>query len=347
MTADLHALLERFYGRPSHPVSMKTLKGDASGRRYHRLVMPEGFSPRSVVVMELPDDPFRSDEIMSGPRPTALPFVAVARSLTARGVRSPAVYLDAAADGAVLLEDLGDRTLGSIVSHADLETVTRWYEAATDFAARMHEAMTPMPGDGLIGSRRFDAGMLRWELEHFSEYGLESRQGRPLDPAIRKRLDHAFDALTEEIASLPSGFVHRDYQSRNLMVLGDEPGAESLAVIDFQDALTGPRIYDLASLLNDSYVDVPTEIQDRMADRYASLRGPDPAQVRQELHLVSVHRKCKDTGRFVFIDRVKKNPSFLPYVEGSLARIRKNLDRLHGHDDLKQALALADLEYFG
>ena len=104
--------------------------------------------------------------------------------------------------------------------------------------------------------------------------------------------------------------MHRDYQSRNLMVRA----GEALCWIDFQDALLGPRVYDLVALLNDSYQVFDRAFVEARLDDYARARGLDAAEraaLGREFDLVTVQRKLKDAGRFVFIDRVKQNPSFL------------------------------------
>src|SRR5262249_984311 len=113
------------------------------------------------------------------------------------------------------------------------------------------------------------------------------------------------------------GFVHRDYQSRNLMVREGASGAE-LVWIDFQDALLGPRVYDLVALLNDSYQTFDRGFVEARLDDFARTSGLDEAArvaLGREFDVVTVQRKLKDAGRFVFIDRVKKNPAFLPYFE--------------------------------
>jgi aminoglycoside/choline kinase family phosphotransferase len=342
----LENLLARLYGGPKPIARFETLKGDASSRRYHRVVLEPGARPDRLVVMELPADALRSDEATAGGPPAELPFLNVRRFLAAAGVRVPKVFLDAVADGAVLLEDLGDETFAKRIAAVGTAGMEAWYGAAVDLLAELHAAMWPIPAGCEAARREFDVALLRWELDHYREWGAEALNG-PLDPAARGRLDAAFDALAAEIAALPRGFVHRDYQSRNLMVVADAPTPSSLVVIDFQDALAGPRAYDLVALLNDSYVDVPFAVQRRIIARYAAQRGLDAAALAREFDLVTVQRKLKDGGRFVFIDRVKGNPSFLPYVDVSFGRVRAALARLDGHAPLKAALAEADPARFG
>jgi hypothetical protein len=154
-------------------------------------------------------------------------------------------------------------------------------------------------------------------------------------------MDRAFDAIADALAGEPRGFTHRDYQSRNLMVL---PGDE-LAVIDFQDALLGPRAYDLVALLRDSYVELPPALVDEMIARwisaFAAAGGPrvDAAEFRRGFDLLTVQRKLKDAGRFVYIDRVKGNPGFLPFIPASLRYVREALGRRPDLAALQEVLA--------
>jgi aminoglycoside/choline kinase family phosphotransferase len=117
------------------------------------------------------------------------------------------------------------------------------------------------------------------------------------------------------------------------------------AVIDFQDALLGPRQYDLVALLRDSYVELPAALVDALLARYlhalASAGGPllEPGPFRATFDLLTVQRKLKDAGRFVFIDRVKKNPGFLPSIPASLRYVREALARRPELAELQAVLA--------
>ena len=180
-------------------------------------------------------------------------------------------------------------------------------------------------------SRAFDRDLYRWELDHFREWLLEAWKGAALSPAERPEVERPVRrASPRRWPPSHCGFTHRDYQSRNLMVL---PGGEQ-AVIDFQDALLGPRQYDLVALLRDSYVELPADLVDADA---APLPGPARGRGRAAprprrrsaptFDLLTVQRKLKDAGRFVFIDRVKGNPGFLPSIPASLRYVREALAR--------------------
>ena len=165
-----------------------------------------------------------------------------------------------------------------------------------------------------------------------------------LSPADRDLFDAIADRLATRVASWPRGFVHRDYQSRNLMVVADpdDAGARRLVWIDFQDALLGPRVYDLVALLNDSYQEFDRAFVEARLDEFAAVHGYDGAERKKlgrEFDLVTVQRKLKDAGRFVFIDKVKGNPSFLQYVEPTIDKARGAMERLAKDEPDMRALA--------
>jgi hypothetical protein len=136
--------------------------------------------------------------------------------------------------------------------------------------------------------------------------------------------------LAATIAALPYGFTHRDYQSKNLMVRAGPDGVPGLTWIDFQDAMLGPRVYDLVALLMDSYQEFSPDFVEARLREYQKV-NPHPGgfdALRYEFDLVCIQRKLKDAGRFIFLDRRQGNSSFLPFVEGSVRKAKTSLERL-------------------
>lgn len=321
--AQLQAAYTSATGQPAGKVIR--LPGGAGNRTYFRVHSID--ERRSAVVMELPADPVKSEEASKDHAPPELPFLNVQRYLKRIGVRVPAVLLDAAKDGFLVIEDLTDRTLErALLDGGDREQI---YGTAIDALARLraHAEAAPDPAC-LAWARAFDYDLYHWEFEHFIEYGLLGRGAKPTDAELQT-LRREFARIALALSQAPRSFTHRDYQSRNIMVL---PHGEQV-VIDFQDALQGPRQYDLVALLRDSYVELDRPLIDRMLrrylDRFAAEGGArlDAAEFVAFFDLLTVQRKLKDAGRFVFIDRVKKNPSFLVHIPSSLRYVRAALQR--------------------
>src|SRR5712671_1815890 len=302
---------------------IERLPGGAGNRTYWRVSDAAG---QSAIVMELPPEPGKSEEASKGAAAQDLPFLNVHRYLERLGVRVPRIYLDAHPRGFVVLEDLTDRTLELALRDGDPGAI---YARAIDQLARLraHAERDPDPSCLAFG-RAFDFDLYQWEFEHFVEYGLLGRGAKPSEAELRE-LRETFTRISHQLAAAPRGFTHRDYQSRNIMVTD----AGEQVVIDFQDALQGPRQYDLVALLRDSYVELDRRLIDRMLKRYlarfAKEGGPqlDEKEFVGFFDLLTVQRKLKDAGRFVFIDQVKKNPSFLVHIPSSLHYVRDALKR--------------------
>jgi N-acetylmuramate 1-kinase len=316
---------------------LETLAGGASIRRYHRVTLDGGKLP-TVMVMELGDNPLKSEEAAKGNAPSELPFINVQRYLARAGAAVPAIYRYDLERGLLYLEDLGDITFESRVAAAGDEVRGRYYRQAIDQLVALQSFAGAHPDPDCVAfSRGFDYELLKWELDHFREYGLEA-QGFMPTASEREELERVFRRVAEELAAEPRGFVHRDYQSRNLMVQ-DVDGGPRLRIIDFQDALLGARVYDLVGLLRDSYVALSPSLLDALVGHYVAKAQIDAARFERLFDLQVVQRKLKDAGRFVFIDRVKGNPSFLVHIPNSLDYVARSLSRLPELSSLREILA--------
>jgi N-acetylmuramate 1-kinase len=322
---------------------LETLPGGASIRRYHRITVDGGKLP-TVMVMELGDNPLKSEEAAKGAAPSELPFINIQRYLARAGASVPAIYRYDAERGLLYLEDLGDITFESRVLDAGDDVRGRYYRQAIDqLVALQRYAAAHVDPECVAFSRGFDYELLKWELDHFREYGMDAQDLAPT-PAEREELERIFRAIAEELAAEPRGFVHRDYQSRNLMVQ-DVDGAPHLRIIDFQDALLGTRAYDLVGLTRDSYVALSPALLDTLVAHFVDKATIDAARFQRLFDLQVVQRKLKDAGRFVFIDRVKKNPSFLVHIPNSLAYVAHSVRRLPELASLREILSRRFMQF--
>jgi aminoglycoside/choline kinase family phosphotransferase len=186
--------------------------------------------------------------------------------------------------------------------------------------------------------RAFDSGLYMWEFDHFVEYLIEARNNFTVPGNDRAAMTRHFRQISDELDSIKKGFTHRDYQSRNLMVKNG-----NLYVIDFQDALMGPPQYDLVALLKDSYVNIPEYYTEEFVEYYLKRREENGSRLDHDafwrgFKLQTIQRKLKDAGRFVFIDRVKNNPSFLPHIPQSLEYVWRYLSTTPELSELRELL---------
>ena len=138
-------------------------------------------------------------------------------------------------------------------------------------------------------------------------------------PAVgRDALQLQLHRLVEAVA--PEGvFAHRDFHSRNLLVLKDE-----IVMVDFQDSLLAPRYYDLVSLAFDSYLDLGTARGRLFPNLVAS---GDDRELRQ-LRLTALQRNIKALGTFAFQTFERRHPVYARYIPRTLRHIRSHLQAL-------------------
>ena len=331
----LTPLLEKALGASAQP-AVEEMAGGASTRRFFRITA----RGRSAVAMYVP---LPSQEVSKAKETgRRWPFLEVRDLLESHHIRVPQVLAEACDAGWLVVEDLGD-TLAQHLEHSPQDK-TALYQRAVHDLANAQLALSALPEHSIVRQRAFDADLLRWEIDHFREWALEAR-GIELTAEQRAVFARATEYLASTIASWPRGFVHRDYQSRNLMVLPNPSGAHALAWIDFQDAMLGPRVYDLVALLGDSYQSFDRAFIDaRLAEfcEYLALDERARQEVLRQFDMVTVQRKLKDAGRFVFIERKNGNPSFLKFVEPTIEKARASLARLAEDEHLRELSELLD-----
>lgn len=281
---------------PGHALALETIRpasDDASFRRYFRIDATgtagpgAGATHASLVAMDAPP-----------PMEDCRPFVHAAQILREAGVRVPRVLATDFGRGFLLLEDFGSTTyLQRLGECAGDDTRTEsLMRDAIEALVRLQAASRP----GAFPE--YDRARLARELELYPQWYIERHRGIAPDDAMRSTLHEAFERLLANNLSQPRVFVHRDWHSRNLMVL---EGDANPGVLDFQDAVHGPITYDLVSMLRDAYIEWPEERQIDWAVRYwqaARARGlpvaADFGGFYRDLEWMGLQRHLKVLGVF-------------------------------------------------
>jgi aminoglycoside/choline kinase family phosphotransferase len=252
---------------------------DASFRRYFRIFTPR----RTYIVMDAP--PGKED---------VRPYLKVSALLAALGAHVPQVHEIDAPRGLLLLEDLGT------VSYLQRLEACGDADALYADALRVLADIQSRGAESARALDPYDREALARELALMPEWFCRRHLGIEPSDAERQMLEETFEFLIAAGLAQPTVFVHRDYHSRNLMVVSERnPG-----IIDFQDALRGPIGYDLVSLLKDCYISWPrARVENWVSGYRAELlsRGYPAAAQRQFLRdfdLIGVQRHIKVLGIF-------------------------------------------------
>ena len=300
------------------------LTGDASDRRYYRVLLPDAPS----IVLSLHAGPFEFER---------LPFVNVAKLLSRMPVPIPELLGHAEDLGVLALQDLGDVTLQAHLGAATPAEHAALYRESVELIATLQKRGAELTStEYLPYTIAFDVEKLSWEMDFFIKHFLEAYRGVVLSSDALGALRRELSVMVEALASEPRVLCHRDYHSRNLMLHHDE-----LYIIDFQDARMGPDTYDLVSLLRDSYVDLPDHTVDELIAYFLALTGQTASAeaFRQRFDLMALQRTLKALGTFGFQTTARRNPVYIQYIPRTLHYVRTNLDNLPEFGKLADLLA--------
>ncbi len=280
--------------------SIAPASSDASFRRYFRVHHADGCH----IVMDAPPD-----------RETTEPFVRIAKLLQAAGLHTPAVYHCNREQGFLLLEDLGST---SLLDCLNADSADAFYASALDSLLMLQTGVDLEQ----CALPRYDYALLQRELTIFHEWFLEKLLGIVMPLAIKQAVD---EMLIDAALSQPQVCVHRDFHSRNLMVLEqDGPG-----VIDFQDAVIGPISYDVVSLLRDCYIRWPQHQVESWARAYyrrlidAEMLDVDFERFMRWFDWMGLQRHLKAVGIFARLHLRDNKSSYLADIPRTMSYINE------------------------
>jgi len=289
--------------------SIRPASADASFRRYFRVnVLAEQQTALglTLIVMDAPPE-----------RENVLGFVKVDEMLTHAGVTVPRIVATDYEAGFMLLSDLGNTTFLSALNHDNASTMyAEALEALVKFQVTSRPGVLP----------EYDRAFLQREMSLFPEWYIGKHLNATLTEKQAAELQGVFDAILANVTAQAQVYVHRDFHSRNLMVVdAGNPG-----VLDFQDALYGPMTYDLASLLRDAYVQWDEELVLDWAIRYwqhaKSLGLPvnkDIDAFYKDFEYMSLQRHLKILGLFCRLNYRDGKAQYLDDLPTVMEYVRK------------------------
>ncbi len=257
---------------PYKDYEIKVASSDASFRRYYRL-SKDGIS---VILM---DSSLELDSLK--------PFISVTKKLLAVKVKAAKILEKNLTDGFLILEDFGSRHYLDILDGDNFEDL---YKKAIDEIIKMQEAdVSELP--------IYDKKFLIFEMNLMQEWYIEKLLPIHLSKEHKKVIANVIETIANVVLSQAQNvFVHRDFHSRNIMLTKDE----EIGVIDYQDAMNGAITYDLASLLEDSYIYFDRTDMQKLVLYFRDKKGikVDDAAFIKWFDFMSMQRHIKVLGIF-------------------------------------------------
>jgi len=288
-------------------LDLSVIEKGGSGRGFVRISEPA--SGRGVVVVSYSRD-----------RPDNERFAPVTAFLNRHEIPAPQLIEWDDAEDTVWVEDLGSLDLGHLEKE-DWETVRRpAYEETLRTVMLLHSVTEALPPEDLPKLEpAFDDSLYQWEQDYFiKEYVSRFHSA---SAAEKLKRDSSLRELKEELCSLPRALVHRDFQSTNVMVVG-----ERTVLIDYQGLRWGVPEYDLGSLIYDPYIEFTSEERRVLADYYFELKvagGSSHSRKEFERQFVraTTQRLMQTMGAYGFLGEVKGKKEFLDHIPAGRDRL--------------------------
>ena len=252
----------------------------------------------------------------------------IGNHLRAKGVPVPELYGWDGESGLLLYEDLGDVRLHDLIGVTRDEYSSK--KPAVDY---YHEALARLAAMQLQGAEGFDTAWC-WDTPRYdvtlmrereSGYFLRAFWQGIIGEAVPPGVEDEFQEIAVQAAKAPADFfLHRDFQSRNIMILDDR-----VRFIDFQGGRLGPLGYDLASLLIDPYAALTLAEQEDLLAVYLRVLGAERPGAEEDFmkfyRLLALQRNLQIVGAFSFLYRVRGKVFFAGFIEPSLVALRDRL----------------------
>lgn len=274
--------------------------GSGSNRRYWRLLMASGRELIGTVGTN---------------REENKAFIYLAEKLGAAGVNVPEVLAVSDDYMAYVQTSVGSKSLFDCLEREDI------IGATIDMLAKVQQ--TPdIDYSRCYPVAAMDRRAIMWDLNYFKYCFLKTTPGLEIDEPA---LEDDFERLTDIILSAgPSGFMVRDFQSRNIMIdTADRP-----ALIDFQGGRLGPAHYDVASFLWQARAGFADELRSRMVSRFCSVRAIDEAKFRSELPYFIALRLMQALGAYGFRGRFEGKEQFIRPIAPAVTSLKSTLASL-------------------
>ncbi len=291
---------------PNSSFELQPLINDASSRQYFRFRL-DNFSH---IVMIAPPD-----------KENIIAFIAIAKDFARQGIYTPEILAYNLEQGFMLLSDLGNDLYLNILNP---NTADDLYNRALSVIYQIQICNPKFPDNRSLDW--FNEKYIRFELGLFIDWFLRKHLELTITDEISNILENTFKVLVNSALEQPQVCVHRDYHSRNLLLLENK----NVGVLDFQDAIYGPITYDAASLLRDAYIDWPKKQVDQWVLKFYDMINRShqytPETFARWFDLISLQRHLKILGIFSRLNYRDNKPHYLPMTTRLLNYISKTCE---------------------
>ena len=312
--------------------NLKKISSDASFREFYRLKKGD----KTSIIVQANREKFKN----------LITYIIVNNILIKNGVIAPKLISSHFKHGIMEISDLGQKSFFEFI----LKKKNKFYHYK-NLVKLIIKLQNIKPkknynlGKHKIKFQIYTANNLHKESDLFFDWYLKYCLKTSKIHTIKKTFKKELNQIYKKLYFKNDTFVHRDFHASNVML-----HKKGYGLIDNQDAIIGNPLYDLASLIDDVRIKLPTNLQKKLLKFYylnSKLKKEKFNKLKNDYDILSVQRNFKILGVFIRLykrDGKSNYLKYLPYTWSLIERrlknpIFKNFNRL-----LKKYLNIATLK---
>ena len=289
---------------------LKKISGDASFREFYRLKKGN----RTSIIVKANKEKFKN----------LISYAIINKILKKNKINAPKLISNHYQHNMIEISDLGEKSFYDIISKR--KNKLNYYKNLIKIIFKLQKIKIKKNyhlGKHKLKFQKYSLQNLHKESDLFFDWYLKFNSKNLKIIKIKRILKLELNKIYKKLHFKNNTFVHRDFHASNIMI-----NKKTFGLVDSQDAIIGNPLYDVASLIDDVRVKLPTNLQNRLLKFYYSkskLKRENFQNLKNDYDILSVQRNFKILGIFVRLSKRDNKSTYLKYLPYTWSLIIRRL----------------------
>ena len=289
---------------------LKKISGDASFREFYRLKKGN----KSSIIVKAKKEKFKN----------LISYIIINKILNKNKINAPLLISNHYKHNMIEISDLGKKSFYETV--VNRKNKLSYYKDLIKIIFKLQKIKVQKSykfGKFKLRLQKYSLKNLHKESDLFFDWYLKFNSKNIKIGKVKKILKKELNKIYKKLYFKNNTFVHRDFHASNVMI-----NKKKFGLVDSQDAIVGNPLYDVASLIDDVRIKLPTDLQNKLLKFYYSkskLKKENFKNLKNDYDILSVQRNFKILGIFVRLSKRDRKSNYLKYLPHTWSLINKRL----------------------
>ena len=289
---------------------LKKISGDASFREFYRLKKGN----KSSIIVKAKKEKFKN----------LISYTIINKILNKNKINAPLLISNHYKHNIIEISDLGEKSFYDTV--VKRKNKLSYYKDLIEIIFKLQKIKVQKSykfGKFKLRLQKYSLKNLHKESDLFFDWYLKFNSKNIKIGKVKKILKKELNKIYKKLYFKNNTFVHRDFHASNVMI-----NKKKFGLVDSQDAIVGNPLYDVASLIDDVRIKLPTDLQNKLLKFYYSkskLKKENFKNLKNDYDILSVQRNFKILGIFVRLSKRDRKSNYLKYLPHTWSLINKRL----------------------